>query len=156
VVVVLLLVGGGCWEWDRILEEQYQHLMTKKQREEAMLMNVRAQGEQAENLRKKRHVLSGAYQVLHVDSRKASAPVRLLEEVSQSMESLKLWLLTLSVEGSHVEMKGEGFTNAEIVRFLDHLEKMSSFQSFTGIETTQQSDSGQTLRHFTIAFVLKE
>jgi len=154
--VVVFLVGGGCWEWDRILEEQYQHLMKEKQRKEAVLINVRAQGEQAEHLRKKQDVLSGAYQVLQVGSRKASAPVRLLEEVSQSMESLKLWLVTLSVEGSHVEMEGEGLTNAEIVRFLDHLEKMSSFQSLTGMETTKQSDGGQTLRHFTIAFVLKE
>jgi len=156
VVVVFLLVGSGCWEWDRLLEDHYQQLTKEKQRKEAMLVNLRTQGEQAEHLRNKQHDLLEAYQVLHVDSRKVFAPVQLLDEVSQSLESLKIWLLKLSMEGSHVDMEGEGLTNAEVVQFLDHLEKSSSFQFLTGIETTQQSYGGQTLRHFTIAFSLKE
>lgn len=59
-------------------------------------------------------------------SKNRSIPARLLDELS-SLQPTGIWLQTLSVAGDSISLDGYGFTNTEIVTYVDNIKGSKLF-----------------------------
>ena len=59
-------------------------------------------------------------------SKNRSIPARLLDELS-SLQPTGIWLQTLSVAGDSISLDGFGFTNSEIVTYVDNIKGSKLF-----------------------------
>jgi type IV pilus assembly protein PilN len=59
-------------------------------------------------------------------SKNRSIPARLLDELS-SLQPTGIWLQTLSVTGDSISLDGFGFTNSEIVTYVDNIKGSKLF-----------------------------
>lgn len=59
-------------------------------------------------------------------SKNKSLPVRLLDEVSNLLP-IGVWLETMTVTGSTVKIKGYGFTNTDVVKYVDNIKASQLF-----------------------------
>lgn len=59
-------------------------------------------------------------------SRNKSVPVKILDEISALLPT-GVWIQSLVITGAGISMEGLGFTNADIVIFVDHLKASTMF-----------------------------
>jgi type IV pilus assembly protein PilN len=87
-------------------------------------------------------------------SKNKSVPVLLLDEVSNLLP-IGVWLDRMSVTGSIVKLDGYGFTNTDIVSFVDNIKASKLFTEVYLNETKGTEVEKVPLYQFSLTFMIK-
>lgn len=81
-------------------------------------------------------------------------PAKLLNNVSITLPD-GVWLISLSYKDSGVDIEGYGFTNFDIVSYVDNLKKTEGFEDVTLIESREAEVEKTRVYKFKIIFKVK-
>lgn len=83
--------------------------------------------------------------------KRKSLPVKMLDEVSALLPP-GVWLNSLDIKGTDINLSGMGFTNSDVVVFVDNLKKSKLFTDVYLQESVQSQSSGMSAYGFRITF----
>jgi type IV pilus assembly protein PilN len=78
-----------------------------------------------------------------------------LDNVSQSLEPLKLWLMKMNVKGNSIELEGRALTNDDIVEFVNNLRRTDYFTIIRLQESRAAVDNKMNLYQFKLDLSMK-
>lgn len=87
--------------------------------------------------------------------KRKTLPVKVLDEVSTLLPP-GVWLNSLDVKGADVNLSGTGYTNSDVVLFVDNLKKSKLFADVYLQESVQSQSSGTSAYGFKITFKVTE
>jgi type IV pilus assembly protein PilN len=87
-------------------------------------------------------------------SRNKSVPVKLLDEISNLLPD-GVWLHALSISGENINIEGSGFTNSDIVSYIDNLKNSKIFTEVYLQESRSTTVEKITLYTFRLTFKIK-
>ncbi len=149
VLCVSLIV---CWIWGDFLFERRDLLVEEKQSKSRKLMALVEANRQGENLKKRQDLLLAKTHSLTVHNEQHAMPIAVLDKVSNSLEPLELWLLTLSIDQPDVSIEGLAVSSTDVSTFIGNLEDSSIFGKLIRMETHPRHLHGSAVQHFTIKF----
>lgn len=82
-----------------------------------------------------------------------SIPVRILDQVSSALPE-GVWLSGLSYRGANVTVEGFGFTNIDVVAYVDNLKKAQGVTNVTLLETRETQIEKTAVYKFSLTFTL--
>ena len=81
-------------------------------------------------------------------------PVKVLDEVSVLLP-VGVWLTSLEIKGTEINLGGMAFTNSDVVNYVDNLKKSAFFADAYLKESMQQTSSGYPVYRFSLSFKVK-
>lgn len=87
-------------------------------------------------------------------SRNKSVPVKLLDEISALLPD-GVWLNRLSISGENINIEGSGFTNSDIVSYVDNLKNSKIFADVYLQESKSATIEKIPLYTFRLTFKIK-
>jgi type IV pilus assembly protein PilN len=151
--VVLVFLGACAYRWQMLSDE----VETQKQvqvRKTKELDDLKKKVLEVEDFEKKKRLLEDKNRIIEQLRKNQSGPVKLLDHLSQSLDPLKIWLV--SVEGdSQVTVSGKALTNDDIVEFIRNLQRTTYFSTVSLDESVQGTDDGVTIYSFRIKMTVK-
>ena len=87
-------------------------------------------------------------------SKNKSVPVMILGEISKLMPG-GVWLQTMTVSGGNINLDGYGFTNSDIVLYVDNLKNSGLFADVNLLESRSTSYENVPLYVFKLTFKIK-
>jgi type IV pilus assembly protein PilN len=140
--VLIGIVVVACTYFWYLMNSRIDRLRNEKTKANAELTVLKEKVKEVENYESNKKVLEEKNRIIEQLKKNQGAPVRLLDELSKSMEPLKIWLTTVREEGtkeggSQVEVDGKAVTNADIVQFINNLKNTKFFSDIQLIESRQ-------------------
>lgn len=152
--LVLVLTAMFCgYSW-MSLNKQTKTLMAKKADSNAELKKLKDLVKEVEGYEANKKNLEEKNRIIEQLKKNQSGPVHLLDELSGSLEKLKLWLTKLEVKGNAVELDGKALTNSDIVEFINKLKASKFFKDIRLIESKQVKEQGIAIYSFHIKSTL--
>lgn len=87
-------------------------------------------------------------------SKNKSVPVKLLDEISALLPN-GVWLQTLTISGENINIEGSGFTNSDIVSYVDNLKNSKIFTEVYLQESKSATIEKIPLYTFKLTFKIK-
>jgi len=87
-------------------------------------------------------------------SKNKSVPVMILGEISKLMPG-GVWLQTMTVAGDNINIEGYGFTNSDIVLYVDNIKNSKQFTDVNLIESRSVTYENVPLYVFKLTFKIK-
>jgi len=155
-IVAVLLSGTVCWGWGSSLFKQRDLVRHEKNSKEQMLASISANKSNDETLldMQSRHDrLMAPAKFLAKYREDHYLPIRILDDISQSLEPLDLWLLALSIESDDVLIEGNALSHKDVGRFIQNLEESSSLKRLIKMETQPYIvDNDNVMQKFSLQF----
>lgn len=148
---VLFLVLLGCWWWSTALLQERDDLVEQKNAKEQMLTTV-GSGSRNDEIEEKRRVLRARSQLLAGNHAEKFLSVRVLDEISRSLDPLGLWLVALSIDEREVSIEGRALTRSAVSQFVKALEETSIFGEVKRLELRPQNMRAESLHQFVFIF----
>jgi type IV pilus assembly protein PilN len=149
--VLILIICSYFW-FD--LNKKIRQLQDTKVRTTQELAELKEKVKEVENYEQNKKNLQEKNQIIEQLKKNQSGPVHLLDEISIGLEPLKVWLISLSVQGNQVDIDGKAITNSEIVEFINNLKASKYFSDIVLIESRQVIDSGIPVYSFKLRTTL--
>lgn len=151
--VALIFLGACGYRWQMLVDEIEQQTLTKESKVKE-LDGLKKKVQEVEDYEKKKRLLEDKIRIIEQLRKNQSGPVRLLDNMSQSLDPVKVWLS--SVEGdTQVTVVGKALTNDDIVEFIKNLQQSNYFSSVTLQESVQSLEDGVTIYSFKISMTVK-
>ncbi|MBI3994580.1 MAG: PilN domain-containing protein [Nitrospirae bacterium] len=131
---VVLVACGYFWY---LLDSQIGRLQDDKSKANAELTSLKAKVKEVENFENNKKVLEEKNRIIEQLKKNQGAPVRLLDEISRSMDPIKIWLSGITAQGSKIDIDGKAITNSDIVEFINHMKDTKFFTDIQLIESRQ-------------------
>lgn len=148
--VLLGFVISGClYFWFR-LNTEINRLQDEKASINKELVVLKDKVKEVENYENNKKVLEEKNQVIKQLKKSQELPVRLLDQVSRGINPLKIWLTSLSAQGTNVDMDGKAMTNSDIVEFINNLKASKFFKDIQLVESRQAVESNVAIYNFKI------
>jgi type IV pilus assembly protein PilN len=135
--VLIGFVLLGCGYFWYLLDSRIAHLQNDKVKANAELTVLKQKVKEVENFENNKKILEEKNRIIEQLKKNQGAPVRLLDDISRSMDPLKIWLTTISAQGSQVDIDGKAITNSDIVEFINNLKNTKFFSDIQLIESRQ-------------------
>jgi type IV pilus assembly protein PilN len=87
-------------------------------------------------------------------SKNKSVPVRLLDELSNLLPT-GIWLQSMTLSGESIKIDGYGFTNSDIVSFVDNIKNSKMFTDVYLQESKSTTLENMPLYMFKLTFMVK-
>ena len=149
--LILILVGIGIgYFWARLnariddLEQAKAAAEAKKNEQDNMLKEVK-------NIEEERKQVFDKIAVIEQLKKNQTGPVRLLDEISKALPP-GVNLSSLSESSGNVNLEGSGFTNNDIVHFVDNLKASSFFRDVSLLETRESAIEGVQIYVYRLQF----
>jgi type IV pilus assembly protein PilN len=81
-------------------------------------------------------------------------PVKVLDEVS-ALIPVGVWLTQLDAKGTEIDLSGMGFTNSDVVNYVNNLKNSALFSDVYLKESRQQPKEGYSAYMFSLSFKVK-
>jgi len=146
--VLIGIVVVACTYFWYLMNSRIDRLRNEKTKANAELTVLKEKVKEVENYESNKKVLEEKNRIIEQLKKNQGAPVRLLDELSKSMEPLKIWLTTVKEEDSHVEVDGKAVTNADIVQFINNLKNTKFFSDIQLIESRQAIELNVPIYNF--------
>jgi type IV pilus assembly protein PilN len=147
-LIIGALVAGG-WFW--MLRGELNDIRSQVEVAQAEVKELEPIIKEVEDYKKRKADLERKIEVIEALKQSQRGPVRIMDEISRALPDL-LWLRTLSVKGSTVEITGSAFNTNQVAAFLENLGKVPEFQEPVLKETVRQAGQGQETYTFSINF----
>lgn len=154
--MVLLTLAAGIisaylFYW---LNSELSSQRQKKKANEAQLADLNNKIKEVKNFEEQKKTLEQRKNIIEQLRKNQSLPVRILTEMSNVLPS-GVWLQTMSVSGESINISGSGFTNEDVVNYVDNLKKSKLFADVNLIGT-QKSGTGKVVTYqFTLTCRVK-
>jgi type IV pilus assembly protein PilN len=129
------------------LEQEKSAAEARIQLQDKMLKEVK-------NVEEERKKVAGKIDIIENLKKNQSGPVRLLDEISKALP-LGVNIGSLSENNNIINIEGSGFTNEDVVRFVENL-KASPFLADVALqETSQAKQEGVDIYKYKLQFAYK-
>ncbi len=150
-VIAALAVGGVfmiCLFIMFSLNGKVNRLTGEKNNKTQELKVLEAKVKEVDNFEKNKEELEERNRIIEKLRKNQGAPVRLLDELSKSLDPLKIWLVSLSEKGGVVNLEGRAITNSDIVEFITNLKNTEFFGEVLLIESRQSVEKNIPIYSF--------
>ncbi len=155
VVAVLLVTLMACWMYVSSVQAEREAKEQEKRDKDTQVAALKEKVKQVQDFEAKKKVLEDKNRIIDQLEKARGGPVKVLDQVSRSLDPLKLWLLKLSLNNGMIEVEGRALTNDDIVEFVNNLRRTDSFNSIQLIESRASTENKINLYSFKLKFALK-
>ncbi|MBE0427194.1 MAG: PilN domain-containing protein [Nitrospirae bacterium] len=122
---------------------------------EKKIAELREKVKTVDDYEKRNKIFKERSGIIETLSKNKSIPVKILDEISSQMPN-GIWMQTLSVSGlEKVDVSGYGFTNTEIVSFVDNIKSSTLFTEVYLLESKSTEIEKMPLYMFKLTFKIK-
>lgn len=146
--VLIGFVLVACIYFWYLLDSRIGRLQSEKARANVELTSLKEKVKEVENYENNKKVLEEKNRVIEQLKKNQGAPVRLLDEISRSMDPLKIWLTNITEQESRVDIDGKAITNSDIVEFINKLKSTKFFTDIQLIESRQAVEFNVPIYNF--------
>lgn len=122
-ILGLLVAGIQWWSLDGQLDDVNRKVSIKKREVEQLKPIL----DEVEDFKRKQAELERKIEVIQDLSRKQQGPVRIMDQISRALPDL-LWLSSMNVRGTTVDLNGTAFNTNAIAAFIENLDKVPEFR----------------------------
>ncbi len=152
---VLALTLAGCWWYASFLDEEIEAKQTEKQDKEKQVAQLKEQVKQVQDFEQKKKQLEDKNRIIEQLEKARTGPVAMMDNISQSLDPLKVWLTKMNVKGRNVELEGRAMTNDDIVEFVNNLRRTDQFATIKLNESRAGQDNKMNTYQFKIDLAMK-
>jgi len=154
-VGVIVVTLASCWWYSVSLDQEIEAKQEEKQEKERQLAQLKEQAKQVQDFEQKKKLLEDKNRIIDQLEASRMGPVKVLDNVSQSVEPLKVWLTKLGVSADTVQVEGKALTNDDVVEFVNNLRRTDYFSSINLQESKAAVENKVNVYQFRLAFRLK-
>lgn len=152
---LLVFVLGFCMYYSGSLNDEIEARMLSIGKKNQQIAQLKQKVKKVENFEQKKKELETKNRVIEQLEKRRSGPVRLLDVLSQSLEPLKVWLVTLGVKNNLITLQGRAVANDDIVGFVNNLRRADMFQSVQLGEIRAKEQNKERYFEFKLTMVTK-
>lgn len=142
-VSVAAIIVSGYLFW--FLNSQVSALRQQKKDNETKIADLKVKIKEVENYEQQKNNLEQRKKVI-LDLRKNQfVPVKILAEMA-SIIPPGVWLESMSITGNSINISGTGFTNEDIVNYVENLKK-SQLLTEINLQGTQRAEAGKIITY---------
>ncbi len=154
-ITVLLLSLMGCWMYVGTVQAEREAKEAEKADKDKQVAVLKEKVKQVQDFEQKKKVLEDKNRIIEELEKARSGPVKVMDQVSRSIDPLKLWLQRLSLSNGTVDVEGRALTNDDIVEFVNNLRRTEAFRNIQLLESRASTDNKINLFSFKLRFALK-
>jgi len=154
-VGLVALAVVGCLYYSGVLDAEIEAKQQEKQDKEKHLAVLKEKIKKVEDFEQKKKLLEDKNRIIDQLEKSRGGPVRVMDFVSQSLDPLKLWLVSMTVKGNEVELDGRALTNDDVVEFVNNLRRTEFFGAIRLAETRSSTEGKANVFHFKLNLTLK-
>lgn len=135
-----IVIGGVvavCIYFWFLLDSKISRLQQDRSRATAELTVLKEKVKEVDNYENNKKILEEKNRIIEQLKKNQTIPVRLLDEVSRSLEPLKIWLVSMAAQESKIDIDGRAITNSDIVELINLLRNTKMFSDIQLIESRQ-------------------
>ena len=121
---------------------------------EQKIAELKAKIKAVEDFEQRNKTFKQRNEIIEQLSKNKSLPVKILDEISTLLPT-GIWLQTMTVSGEGINLEGSGFTNPEIVAFVDNIKNSKLFTEVYLQESVSKEMEKIPLYTFKLIFKLK-
>jgi len=137
------------------LSSNVSTLKADKAEKEKRLAELKETIKQVEDFEKDNEIFKQKSSAIEKLKMRQIVPLRLLDEVSARLAK-GVWLEEIQDKGGIINITGLGFTNPDIVDFVQSLKQSEYLTDVTLIESKMKESEGYSLYEFKLSFRMKE
>lgn len=153
-VLLLILSGIGAAYTSYYLKDKIKNLELQKASNEAKIATLKDRIKEVSNFEKLNKTFTEKKQVIETLRANQSIPVKLLSEFNKYMTE-GVWFNNLSVSGSIIQIEGAGFSNSDIVSFIQNLKNSAMLSDSVLEETRMAKQDGVDVYTFKLTIKMK-
>lgn len=146
--VLIGFVLVACVYFWYLLDSRIGRLQNEKAKANTELTVLKEKVKEVENYEGNKKVLEEKNRIIEQLKKNQGAPVRLLDEISRSMDPLKIWLGTITAQDSKIDIDGKAITNSDIVEFINNMKNAKIFTDIQLIESRQAVELNVPIYNF--------
>ncbi len=108
------------------LNSQLSSLKHQKKTNEATVADLKNKIKDVENYEAQKKTLEQRTNIIEELKKNQSLPVKILTEMSNAVPN-GVWLSSMTIAGGNINISGAGFTNDDVVNYVDNLKKSQLF-----------------------------
>lgn len=136
------------------IKNKISSLETEKKNNEKEIAELNKKLKDIENFEKLNKSFKERKEIIEKLRKDQSFPVKILNEVSKALPP-GVWLTNLSYGGNNISLEGYGFTNDDVVSYVDGLKKSGLFVDVYLHETKLTNIEKTSVYQFKISFKVK-
>jgi type IV pilus assembly protein PilN len=145
VLLIVVIFCGYSW-YD--LNKRVSDLEAEKEKSTKELKVLKEKVKEVESYEANKKMLQEKNAIIEQLKKNQSGPVHILDEISNGVDPLKLWLISLNVKGNSVDLSGKAITNSDIVEFVKKLKSSKYFSDVMLLESRQIVQQGISIYQF--------
>lgn len=153
--VLVVLVLGGCFYYSGALEDEIQLKTVEKQQKRNQINALKSKLQKVEDFEKKKKLLEDKNRIIEQLEKRRGGPVKVLDEISQGLDPLKLWLTRVTVDGKKVVLQGAALENDDVVGFVNNLRRGDVFEDINLGEIRAKLEHKVKIFEFTLNLKVK-
>ncbi len=154
-VTVLAVTLSGCWWYASSLDEEFEAKQAEKQEKEKQVAQLKEQVKQVQDFEDKKKQLEAKNRIIEQLEKARTGPVTVMDNISQSLDPLKVWLIKMNVKGKNVELEGRAMTNDDLVEFVNNLRRTDQFVTIKLNESRAGIDNKMNTYQFKLDLAMK-
>ncbi len=149
-IVALFITGFFIYRASSILSKKNAQFLKNKNTLAELKEKIKA----VENFEQLNKTFEQRNEIIEQLSKNKSVPVMLLDEVSNLLP-IGVWLEKLTVTGSTIKVNGYGFTNTDIVAYVDNIKASNLFADVYLLQSKSTEVEKVPLYQFQLTFRIK-
>ena len=125
--VLVVFVFVGCFYYSGVLEDEIQLKNLEKRQKRNQINVLNSKLKKVEDFEKKKKLLEDKNRIIEQLEKRRGGPVKVLDQISQGLDPLKLWLTRVSLKGKKVTLEGRALENDDVVAFVNNLRRGDIF-----------------------------
>ncbi|MGD8351985.1 MAG: PilN domain-containing protein [Nitrospirota bacterium] len=156
VAMVLLLVVSGVAVayYNSYKAGQIEDLQKQKQANEQKLKELEKRVKEVKNFEKLNARVTKRKEIIEQLTKNQSIPVIILDEMSKNLTK-GIWLKSMSISGTKIKVAGVGFSNTDIVSFVQQLKGSEYFVNVELQGTTRKMEQETETYNFNLILEIK-
>jgi type IV pilus assembly protein PilN len=152
---VLVVATGACMFYSGLLDDEIARKQGEKQEKTKQLAALKEKAKLVEDFEQKKKALEEKNRIIEQLEKSRGGPVRVLDYISQSLESQKLWLVSLNVKDKDIEIDGKALANDDVVNFVSQLRRTDYFSAIRLTEVNSGVEGKFNVYQFRVTLTLK-
>ncbi len=156
VAMVLLLVVSGIavGYYNAYKAGQIKELQQQKEANKKKLRELEKRVKEVKNFEKLNARVTKRKEIIEQLTKNQSIPVRILDEMSKNLTE-GIWLQSMSISGKKIKIAGTGFSNTDIVSFVQQLKTSDFFNNVELQGTSKQMVGAVETYKFNLTLEIK-
>ncbi|HXX58439.1 MAG TPA: PilN domain-containing protein [Thermodesulfovibrionales bacterium] len=147
ILILLIALAYLFFYYDANLQSAKKTVETNKQK----IVDLKEKIKEVEDFEKLNKTYDERTKVIEQLRRNQNIPAMMLDEISRDLPA-GIWLQSLTISGGNVNIDGFGFTNADVVAYVDNLKKSNKFSDIYLQESKQTEIEKIPLYSFKLTF----